>query len=690
MSDNKKLTPICIIYVDDVRLDTIWEGRFRSVRITDPLSSIGSCSIDFICDDLNDMDTETFCLGSNISVNLGYKDDMHEAFNGQITGFPFSVSDSGCSRFTVKATSYLHQLNHGNRYRVFQDLSPSEIIEKIFLEYGFQVDIESFGPVKERFGEEGITDWNIVLLLANQYGRNIYCSGKRVYIKQQMTMHKRENIYEWGKSLIAFDIKMSAEHQAVGVKVVGWDQLKGKSFIGERALSDVKVKIGGTNDWRALSSRGGNPANIHTFVSHDVYDIAEAEDIAEARMRAESFSFLRGTGKAEGDAKLAAGSLVTIKGTGYSYDGEYIASEVEHDFSLNYGYATKFYLERNMIGDEAVAALNPGGNRTGAEYAPVPEEGEPEDDEKEEEDSPEFHNLRWEKDGKEPSKALVVPEEEASLLCEVKNIDEGSTVKFRIFEELENGSKGAFIAEVEGVVNGGEVEAPWEVAQIGDTGTRTSCCFIAEYSGIESEQSGILYVIHGRRLKDEDDDDEIEIYKRAATTVAASHSLDFRLGAMDFGKIIVVERGQTYHDVIDAAKHVEINVLSLPNGSVISVDDTDDIKGLIGEADGIALPDGTIYMYDSRPKQAGHDKNIWLALLAHEIHHHQQYQLHRDNGLNSIEDVFAQLVMEAGLHMTRDEDGILINVYANAKPPYWFLEYEAQQVQRQAGRDLGI
>jgi len=360
MSENKKLTPVAIIYLDGNRLSPDWEGRVNSFRITDKLNSIGSCFIHFTCHNPEvDTDTETFPTGSNISILLGYKDDMHEVFNGQIKASGDSLSESGTSYFTIEASSYLQPLESNvNHHRCFEDLTHSEIVEKIFSEHGFEVDCDSFGTVTERLSQNTFTDLQFILLLTNRYGMNIYCFGKKVYIKQQITIHKGEYIYEWGKNLITFDATMGAKQQTVSVKVVGWDQLQKESFSGECGLSDVKVKVGGTNDWRSLSSGDAGENNIHTIVDNDVVDSAEAEEIAEARMREESFKFLQGKGKTEGDAKLAAGAVATIKGANI-YNGEYIATEVGHDFSFDNGYVTTFSLERNMISDETVAALKP-------------------------------------------------------------------------------------------------------------------------------------------------------------------------------------------------------------------------------------------------------------------------------------------------------------------------------------------
>jgi len=95
----------------------------------------------------------------------------------------------------------------------------------------------------------------------------------------------------------------------------------------------------------------------------------------------------------------------------------------------------------------------------------------------EDENAPEFRSLVWKKDGKEIGEALV--DEEVVLFCEVKNIDDGETVKFKIFEQGEN--KDDPIDEVQGTVKDGKVTAQWEVANSGISDNDNIVCLKLYY-----------------------------------------------------------------------------------------------------------------------------------------------------------------------------------------------------------------
>jgi len=281
------------------------------------------------------------------------------------------------------------------------------------------------------------------------------------------TMHKDEHIYEWGKSLIGLDVTMGDIGKATGVQVISHDQITGEDFVGECKLEDVKLKIGGTNDWRSVYA-GVARDSIQTVVDPNVQDRTEAEEVAEAILREKSFDFIKGYGKAEGDAGLRAGAVVTIKCAGIRYDGEYIAEEVEHKLSMKGGYTTEFDIRRNMIGDEAVKEL--GGSRAvGPSHAPPPRE-KPESEQITvyEEDEGETEPLLkeilsvacYDKDGNETTKCF----EGQPLTIEAAvnaSVEEGVAVNFDIYYEGDGPERNRLVETLTGIVRKGRAVLQW-------------------------------------------------------------------------------------------------------------------------------------------------------------------------------------------------------------------------------------
>jgi phage protein D len=464
MSANERLVPVCIIYVDGVRLDTVCEGAFRSVKVFDLLNKVGQCTVTFDCmrgvrstprqipypnsnpwvadwQDLVGKTPKCFPFYASFSVHLGYKDNLTEVFSGEITRRHILHPMYGPSQFSVTASSLLWRMNNGLHKRAFEHKTPSQAITALLERYNLKAHCDSFGPSKGHWEGGAVTDWKLILSLAKRYGKDIYCFGNKVFVKEQMTMHTDEHIYEWGKSLISFRVKENTNRLAGKVRAIGWNTMQAKGFKTVKTLDDLSQKIGGRSPWTRLFK--GSENWIDNVFDHSFADEREAGEFALGLLREQSFKFMRAEGKGEGNPKLTSGAMVMMKGLNAAWNGEYIAEAVVHDFSLAEGYITEFYLKRNMLDDEFVKKQlggtgNTGAGRYAAASSQAGEEDKTEEEDKEEEkEGPEFRNLMWRKDGSKVSEALI--DDEVTLFCEVKNIAEGETVKFHIWEHDEDG-----------------------------------------------------------------------------------------------------------------------------------------------------------------------------------------------------------------------------------------------------------
>jgi phage protein D len=323
------------------------------------MNRAGSCTITFDYNDLGNENTKNFSFDSELSVHLGYKDDMKEVFNGEITGRKISLPEYGASRYSVTASSYLQRLNHAVCNRVFENKTESQAVNDIISKYGLQAECDSFGLQKPYRQGEPQTDFDLILGFAERYGRDVCAIGKKVYVKERMTHKRDEIIYEWGKSLIDFRAVESIKNQPGSVRVIGWDAMKDGGFSAKKTLEDVTQKVGGGSTWKKASRSGGKQWT-HNIFDHEVSDGKEAEGIALGKLRQMSFQYLRAEGRGEGNQKLSAGMEVTVKYVGKAYSGDYIAEAVIHDFSLEGGYITEFKLKRNMLDDEFVKQVSGG------------------------------------------------------------------------------------------------------------------------------------------------------------------------------------------------------------------------------------------------------------------------------------------------------------------------------------------
>lgn len=387
------------------------------------------------------------------------------------------------------------------------------MIETILDKYNLKADVANFGRRKAFRRAAELTDLELILEIAGTYGKDIYCRDKKVYVKDEMMLQKEEIIYEWGKNLIEFQAQDDPNGQVGGIRYQGWDKNKREGFWEVKKISEIEKKIGGGKDWTKLSKDG--ESRIDTVMDLSVADRAEAAELALGMLQKRSFKYIRGDGRGIGNHELMAGDRVKMKQVGPLYSGEYIAENVTHLLTPEDGYVTEFTLKRNTV-DQSYGKKNivvdrwvdeAYRERAARKAAEAEAAAQAKGEKQEEEDNgPEYRSLKWKKDGKEISEALV--DDVVALTFEVKNIPDGETVKITVWESDEGEENpDDEISIVEGTVSNGRVEIPWTVEYHADDDDTNSAkeleekgytlpeyYFVAEYNGVESEQGKLLYV----------------------------------------------------------------------------------------------------------------------------------------------------------------------------------------------------
>jgi phage protein D len=345
MDENKHLTPVWIIYADGRRLDTEHEGALRSITVTDRLNGISEFSIIFDTAEAKIREKDFMSLQSEVSIHLGYKDDVEEVFCGEVQGFRGLLKEGSSEQLEVSGSSALSKLRHGKHYRGYENKAPSSVIKGLLEEHSLKGEVEEFGTPREFHSEENQTDYEYLIEQAGIYGKQVYAYGTTVYVKDEITVRDDEIIYEWGKSLESFEASQNISGLISGVDYIGWDSKKNESFAGKAVLDDMPVKVGGEKNWSAAVKDG---EYVETQVEMNCKDADEAKKMALGRLQKNSYGYWNADGKGEGNYKLRPGMRVKIKMAGETYDGEYIAETVTHKFNRQDGYRTQFTLKRNM------------------------------------------------------------------------------------------------------------------------------------------------------------------------------------------------------------------------------------------------------------------------------------------------------------------------------------------------------
>lgn len=534
MSDkNKSLTPVWIVYIDGKRLSTDYEGALRKIYINDRLDFIGTASLLFDISAVDFDNDDTFVLGSEVSIHLGYKDDVEEVFVGEVTEFAPRFEEYNAPSMEVKIQTKLNELKKGHKCKSFENKTPASIIKDIVSKYDLKPDVEDFGPENIYTEQYNLTDYDYITYLADKYGKFIYCYNNTVYVKTEISPTNDDVVLEWGKTLISARTEMDIKKQLSAVTATGWDVMKCEGFTATATMKDVPLKIGGDYCWED-NSRGYDPRKVEQLSSEDFADETDAMDVAKAVILKRSLQFQTCEAKTEGNYHIRPGNRITIKYLGKESNGEYLVSSVEHTFNVQEGYFTTCHLKRNFCGisnkSGSVSSIDKerAENQTAGTESNVistgsgnqTDEQNNAEETNDKEKNPAISNPHWEdSNGNAITKALVG--DEIYLCADVTDIDDGKSATIKIVEKDDDGNDDD-IGSVSGKVQNGKIKAKWKVKYTEDNDdtesqkemeekgyTLPEYAFTVECDGVVSEESAQFDVTDWVNIKFNKQDYEI-------------------------------------------------------------------------------------------------------------------------------------------------------------------------------------
>jgi phage protein D len=262
----------------------------------------------------------------------------------------------------------LHRLNRGRRNRGFNDMNTADVVRKLCDEYTLNADADVESEVKPFRLQRNFTDYEYLLNLKDEHNCYLWSNNKTVYFKKEADFGKDETVLEKGKTLTSFYGGSQSGRLFTEVVVRGRNPAT-LDFIEVIAdASSVKKKTGGnTASPEYLEEKFSKHREYYT--DYTIKDVKEAEERGANILEQNSMKYIRFTGECQGDPKIKAGMVITIKGMGEIYSGEYFLKQVEHELKPMTGYVTSFEAVRNARNVKKGAGL-----ATGADVRPAKKE----------------------------------------------------------------------------------------------------------------------------------------------------------------------------------------------------------------------------------------------------------------------------------------------------------------------------
>lgn len=301
-----------------------------------------------------------------VTVNMGYTDEMRTMLTGTVTTMEPNFPASGAPTLTVRGLNVLHQLRRKPYDWAFEKKTDSEIAKSLatlkdeethLKRFPLPVEtdeaVEGKEPRLDYIAQKSQTDIDFLFSRARERGYVIFIMEesktkngtvrpRRLYFGpphggKGVVLRDVVFVLEWGRSLIDFKPTLTTANQVRSVTVRGWDR-NTKKPIEEKVDLDDK-ELNRNKDLHRLL--GSCDPHDDVIVDLPVFTKEQAAAAARARLQQTQRAMLKASATTVGLPDLRAGQLVYIGNLGSRFSGVYFITDSTHIIGES-GYTTQF------------------------------------------------------------------------------------------------------------------------------------------------------------------------------------------------------------------------------------------------------------------------------------------------------------------------------------------------------------
>jgi len=314
-----------------------------------------------------------FEIGKTIKIGFGSsttqarefeEEERNYVLEGEITAMECHFTRDSEAPMIIRGYDISHRLWRGRYNRSFQNMTDTDIVNKIAGEVGILT-----GTIDETGGPYGYGDINRsngyvfqenqtnLEFLRERAARN----GFEFFVQDGKLNFRKPKVDEslelkWLKDVHSFQVRISSAEQVSEVEVRGWDYSQKQAIVETATRGQVHTK----NDYgdgvsTSTSFKGKPPTPKMILVDQPVFNATEARTLAQAVCDELGGEFVHADAKAEGNPKIRPGRVIKLSDLG-KYSGEYYVTETRHLFDERI-YTTEFTI-RGLRGDNLPPLLS--------------------------------------------------------------------------------------------------------------------------------------------------------------------------------------------------------------------------------------------------------------------------------------------------------------------------------------------
>ncbi|MBD2137774.1 VgrG-related protein [Anabaena sp. FACHB-1237] len=303
---------------------------------------------------------ELFEMGKKVKIGFApgsteeFKNDQQGyIIEGEITGIEAHFTSGSQAPIIIRGYDISHRLHRGKYNRSFQNMTDTDIVNKIIGEVGISVGkLDSTSIAHEYAFQENQTNMEFLRERAVRNGFELFVQDGKLNFRKPKVDDKLS--LTWLTNLHSFRVRVTSSQQVSEVEVRGWDYSQKKSIV-ETAKSE---KVLTTNQ----HGKGSEKSTVFKVkpkmivVDQPIFNPGEAKNIAQALCDELGGEYIHADARAEGNPQIRPGKVIKLEGMG-KYNGEYYVTETRHLYHERL-YTTEFSV-RGLRGGDMLSILSP-------------------------------------------------------------------------------------------------------------------------------------------------------------------------------------------------------------------------------------------------------------------------------------------------------------------------------------------
>jgi phage protein D len=343
MPDGNTLISQCHLKIDGTLVSTEFNASLAEVTVENSLHMPDVATVILSDPTLHWIDSPLLAPGKALEVSTtatAERSRSRPVFDGEIVELEPEFGNK-THRLTIRAFDRLHRLARGKRVRSFQNVTDSDVANRLAKEAGLTPDIESTRQVHDYLFQNNETNLEFLRRRATAVGFLLYVEGKKLCFRS-LAQNPSPVSLNWGASLSEFRLRMTTVSQVNQVTVRGWDPDARQEIIAEAPTGSGMRSIGEKSSGGVISKNAFRIDAPLLVADQPVRDQVGADRAAKAIADRNEERFIEAEGSCGGNPAIVAGSSVKVDSIGSRFGGTYFVTSATHLFTAKDGYSTQF------------------------------------------------------------------------------------------------------------------------------------------------------------------------------------------------------------------------------------------------------------------------------------------------------------------------------------------------------------